>query len=127
MKKVMAFGSFAMIHPGHILYLSECKKFGDYLTVVVTTDKNYEKEKGKGPALNQEQRRHMVENLEMVDRAVIGYETDFFKIVDDLKPDIVALGYDARCNPIELEKKLGVKVVKVTAHTAHKTREILKR
>ena len=49
MKKVMAFGSFDILHDGHKHYLKEAKSFGDYLVVIVARDENIVKFKGKKP------------------------------------------------------------------------------
>ena len=38
-KIVMTFGTFDHLHPGHIYYLSEARKYGDYLITVVARDK----------------------------------------------------------------------------------------
>ena len=49
MKKVIAFGSFDILHKGHEAYLKEAKSYGDYLVVVVARDENILKFKGKNP------------------------------------------------------------------------------
>jgi len=45
--KVLAFGTFDILHPGHEFYLKEAKKHGDILDVVVARDSTVEKIKGK--------------------------------------------------------------------------------
>ena len=47
MKKVMCAGTFDIVHKGHIYFLEQAKKFGDYLVVVVARDSTSEKNKGK--------------------------------------------------------------------------------
>ncbi len=94
-KVVVASGVFDILHPGHIRYLEEAKKLGDELVVIVATDKTAEKFKHR-PIMNQEIRRKMVEALKPVDRAVIGHEDDMFKTIEEIKPDIIALGYDQK-------------------------------
>lgn len=91
---VFAGGVFDIIHPGHIHTLNSAKKLGDVLVVVVATDKTTLKLKNKNPLHDQEQRKILVQSLEMVDLCVIGNEEDMFKTVDMIKPDIIALGYD---------------------------------
>jgi len=50
--------------------------------------------KKRVPLHNQEQRRELVNSLSMVDLCVIGQEGDIFKTVENIHPDIIALGYD---------------------------------
>ena len=52
MKTVMCAGTFDTIHPGHLYFLSEAKKYGDKLIVVVARDETSEKMKGKKPTRN---------------------------------------------------------------------------
>ncbi len=114
----MASGVFDLIHLGHVHYLEEAKKLGDELVVVVARDSTARKEKHE-PITPEEFRRDLVESLKPVDRAVLGGEGDMFKIVEELKPDIIALGYDqyhdAERMEAELKKRgLETKVVRLT-------------
>ncbi len=93
-KIVLAGGVFDIIHPGHIHTLNAAKALGDILVVVIATDKTAQKMK-KRPALhNQELRRELVESLSMVDESIIGHEDDIFETVKQVKPNVIALGYD---------------------------------
>lgn len=94
-KVVVATGVFDILHPGHVRYLEEAKKLGDELVVIVATDKTAEKLKHR-PIMNQEIRRKMVESLKPVDRAVIGHEDDMFRIIEEIRPAVIALGYDQK-------------------------------
>jgi len=87
-------GVFDIIHPGHIHTLNSAKALGDVLVVVVATDTTTQKMKKRKPLHNQEQRRDLVNSLSMVDLCVIGHEGDIFKTVNQIKPEIIALGYD---------------------------------
>ncbi|MEM3058900.1 MAG: hypothetical protein QXN93_02315, partial [Methanomassiliicoccales archaeon] len=51
-------------------------------------------------------RLELIRALKPVDKAVIGHEGDIFKVVEEIKPDIIALGYDQEFNESELEKEL---------------------
>ncbi len=94
LKVVLAGGVFDIIHPGHIHTLNSAKQLGDVLVVVVATENTAQKMKKRKPLHNQEQRRDLVKSLSMVDLCVIGHEGDIFKTVEQIKPEIVALGYD---------------------------------
>ncbi|MFW9767979.1 MAG: adenylyltransferase/cytidyltransferase family protein [Candidatus Thorarchaeota archaeon] len=115
-KKVLAAGKFDILHLGHIAYLKQAKELaGDdgELVVVVALDKTVERERGAPPVFPQEQRRKIVESIEFVDRAIIGLDTnDHTLIIDQVQPDIVALGYDQYTDVSALEehfKKKGLK------------------
>jgi FAD synthetase len=116
MVKVLATGTFDILHPGHILYLSEAKKLGDELYVIVARDENV-LHKPK-PILPEEQRLEMVRALNVVDHAMLGDRKDKFRLVREIVPDIIALGYDQHFSVDELEKRcqnqgLNIKVMRV--------------
>ncbi len=118
MVRVMASGVFDLLHSGHLHFLEEARKLGDELVVVVATDKTV-REKKHEPITNEEMRLKMVAALRPVDLAVLGKEGDMFEIVAELKPDIIALGFDQLhdINQIEgllAEKGINAKVVRLT-------------
>ncbi len=91
---VLSGGVFDIIHPGHISTLNAAKALGDVLVVVVATDNTSEKMKKRKPLHSQEQRQELVNSLSMVDLCLVGQETDIFKTVNRVRPQIIALGYD---------------------------------
>jgi FAD synthetase len=93
MRKVMAGGTFSIIHPGHVLFLEKARSLGDFLVVVVASDSTVLRNKGSLLA-TAEDRKRMLEGVRFVDRAVIGEEDDFFRVVEKERPDTIALGYD---------------------------------
>jgi len=102
--RVLATGTFDLLHPGHILYLTEARALGDELYVIVA---RYSMIKHKPkPIVPDEQRLIMVNALKVVDRAVPGSETDMFEPLKEIKPDIIAIGYDQSFDTAELEEKL---------------------
>jgi FAD synthetase len=120
MVKVMATGTFDLLHMGHIFYLREAKKLGDTLVVVVATDSTVRKLK-HDPITPQEIRVNLIKELKMVDEAYLGHEDDMYRIVEEIKPDIIALGFDQIHNDStiknELKKrKLNVKVVRLSKY-----------
>ena len=93
MVRVMATGVFDLLHPGHIEYLSEAKKLGDELVVVVARDSTAERFKHR-PIVPEAQRVEMVSALKPVDRATLGNEGDIYDILTEVRPDVIALGFD---------------------------------
>jgi FAD synthetase len=107
MKKVLVFGTFDIFHPGHEYFLKEAKKHGDELVVVVARDSTVKQVKGKLPHHNENYRLNVIQKLNYVDKAVLGYETaDKYRIVEEIKPDTICLGYDQAAFVDGLEKKL---------------------
>ena len=104
MVRVVATGTFDIIHPGHIRFLKEAKKLGDELIVIVAREKNV-RHKPK-PIIPEEQRRRVVEGIKYVDKAILGDEHDMFKPIMELKPDIIVLGHDQHFNERWLEEEL---------------------
>ncbi len=94
LRVILAGGVFDIIHPGHIYTLNAAKELGDVLVVVVATDNTAVKMKKRQPLHSQEQRQELVNSLSMVDLCLIGQEEDIFKTVNNVRPQIIALGYD---------------------------------
>jgi len=94
LKVILAGGVFDIIHPGHIYTLNSAKALGNVLVVVVATNDTAQKMKKRVPLHSEEQRKDLVNSLSMVDLCVIGQEGDIFKTVENIHPDIIALGYD---------------------------------
>ena len=93
-KIVLAGGVFDIIHPGHINTLNAAKKLGDFLVVVIATDKTAVKMKKRKPLHSAQLRQELVSSLNMVDLCIIGNDEDIFKTVELVKPQVIALGYD---------------------------------
>ena len=106
MTTVLTFGSFDHIHQGHIYYLTEAKKLGDKLFVVVARDSTIEKVKGKKPKYPEQERLKHLQDLQIADKIVLGYADDVYRVLDDVMPDIICLGYDQRAFVDQLEEEL---------------------
>lgn len=137
MTRVLATGTFDILHPGHILYLRKAKELGDELFVIVSRDSMVQ-HKSK-PILPEQQRLQVVQALEMVDHAELGSERDIFEPLTLIKPDIIALGFDQYFDENklrdDLEKRhIASKVIRLLNHdsgnlsgTENIIREIIKR
>ena len=114
----MATGTFDLLHMGHIYYLTESKKLGDSLVVVVATDATVRRLKHE-PVNPETIRLNLIKELKVVDEAYLGHESDMYEIVEEIKPDIISLGYDQIHNETaiknELKKrKMNTKVVRLS-------------
>ena len=109
-KVVMAFGSFDLLHPGHLLYLEKARQLGDRLVVVVSRDSSIEMIKRRKPVLNERARLDVVGALKVVDRAVLGNTLsspkDMYRVLKRYMPDVIAFGYDQRVDVVGMRKWL---------------------
>ena len=92
--KVLTFGTFDIFHKGHEFYLKEARKHGNTLNVVVAMDSTVKQIKGKYPLNNELKRLAKIKSLDYVDNAFLGHEEDKYKIIEEIRPDIICLGYD---------------------------------
>lgn len=92
MKRIVATGTFDLLHPGHLFYLEESKKLGDELHVIVARDVNV-RHKPK-PIISEEQRLAMVAALKPVDYARLGDLADMFAPIREIDPDVITLGFN---------------------------------
>ena len=95
LKRILAVGVFDLLHAGHLHYLEQAKSLGDELVVIVAHDDTVRKRKHE-PITLQDMRKRMVEGLKQVDLVYIGNPpgVSVFDILVDVKPNIIALGYD---------------------------------
>ncbi|MFC6826080.1 adenylyltransferase/cytidyltransferase family protein [Halopelagius fulvigenes] len=91
-ERVIAQGTFDILHPGHLHYLRDAAALGDELHVIVARRENVT-HKAK-PVLPDRQRRDMVDALEMVAEAHLGHREDIFVPIERIEPDVIVLGHD---------------------------------
>lgn len=97
MKRVITYGTFDLLHYGHINLFKRAKELGDYLIVAVSTDKFNSVEKNKKAYFSFEERKQFVEAISYVDMVIPEesweqkisdinkYDIDVFVIGDDWK------------------------------------------
>lgn len=96
-KRVITYGTFDLLHYGHINLLRRAKELGDYLIVALSTDEFNWDEKQKKCYFSYEQRKHLLESIRYVDLVIpetcweqkasdiIEYRIDTFVMGDDWK------------------------------------------
>jgi len=131
--RVMATGVFDILHTGHLYFLCQARDLGHELVVVVARDVTAKRRK-REPIVPEHLRLEMVKGLKPVDTAFLGGTDDYYRIVEVLKPDIIALGYDQDHNADKIQKELSkrglkIKVVRlpVLKHDLMATRRIVEK
>ncbi|KKU81731.1 MAG: FAD synthase, partial [Parcubacteria group bacterium GW2011_GWA2_47_8] len=106
----MAFGVFDGLHTGHISYLKQAKKEGDYLIVVVARDSVVKRFKTRHPIIKEVDRLELIGALNFVDEAVLGLdirsEREYINIISEYQPQIIMLGYDQLVNETLLQQAI---------------------
>jgi len=116
MKRVVATGTFDILHPGHLYYLTESRLLGDELHVIVARDVNVKHK--PLPILPEDQRLRMVAALKPVDAARLGDIVDMFRPIEEIRPEIITLGYNQHFDETVLhaalqERGLSCRVVRI--------------
>lgn len=93
MREVVAQGTFDLLHPGHLHYLSEAAGMGDRLHVIIIARAENVTHK-EPPVVPARQRRDVVAAVDSVDEARLGHPEDIFVPIRDIDPDVIALGHD---------------------------------
>jgi FAD synthetase len=117
--KVLAFGTFDVFHPGHQFYLEQAAKYGNELYVVVALDETVKQVKGFYTQDSQDERLKKVQNCSIVTKAMLGNKNDKYAIIEEVRPDVLCIGYDQKAFvdklASELQKReLMCSVIKIT-------------
>ncbi len=107
MKRIVATGTFDIIHTGHLYYLEESRKLGDELYVIVARDANV-KHKPK-PVIPEDQRLKMVAALKPVDHAVAGDLRDMFRPIEEIRPAVITIGFNQHFDEEKLSRELAAR------------------
>lgn len=124
MRKVLTYGTFDLLHYGHIRLLKRAKELGDYLVVAISTD-DFNEKKGKKSYFSYDVRAEMVSAIKYVDM-VIPEETWEQKLDDVISNDIdvVVMGNDWAgsdkfdylkdyCDVVFLDRTEGISTTKI--------------
>ncbi len=105
-KTVMVFGTFDIVHLGHIAFFKEAKRYGTNLVVVVARDNRAREVKGTTPLFSERERAIFLKEFSLIDRIVLGHPTDMYRRIREIKPDVIVLGYDQQAFTEKLEQKI---------------------
>ncbi len=114
LRVVLTGGVFDIIHSGHVYTLMKAKALGDVLVVSVARDATVLSLRGKPSINNENERATLVGSVRYVDAAVLGSTTDPLGSLWDVKPDIVAIGYDQKYDEKDLIQKASSRGLAIT-------------
>lgn len=93
-KKVLVFGTFDLLHPGHHYFLGEAKKLGD-LYISVSSDESALQRKGRSPKHNIKERIDAIKKLNLAVDVLEGDKTlNEWSVLKIVNPNIIVLGHD---------------------------------
>jgi FAD synthetase len=118
-KKVLVFGTFDIVHAGHIHMLREAKGLGDYLTVIISRDDTATQVKGNRPVFEEQERLESVKILDIADKVRLGNQgEDKYLVIREEDPDIIGLGYDqdAFVDKLKQNVKPEIEIVRLKAY-----------
>jgi FAD synthetase len=116
MIKVMSFGTFDILHPGHLSYLKQARKFGDCLVVVIARDKNVLRLKKRLPSLNEKDRLAGVKKTGLADETVLGSLKNKLAVIEKYQPDVICLGYDQVIDEDKLKELFSGKIIRMKSY-----------
>ena len=111
MKRVITYGTFDLLHYGHVNLLKRAKEYGDYLIVAISTDEFNWNSKNKKCYFSYEQRKNLVESIRYVDLVIP--EEKWEQKINDVKEyhvDVFVIGDDWK-GKFDYLKEFGVEVV----------------
>ncbi len=130
-KMVFTNGCFDLLHAGHVSYLFEARRLGDFLVVGLNSDRSLRRLKGPArPIIPQEERALVLAALSCVDYVVIFDEDTPQSLIEALSPEVLVKGEDWPEEEIVgagWVKSRGGKVVRLPFRYAVSTSEIIKR
>lgn len=119
--KVMGFGTFDGLHPGHLSYLEQLRDLGEEVTIVVARDANVIKIKGRPCRHTENIRLARLIESGLANQVLLGHPTDFFHWLRELSPHIIGLGYDQRADETLITEHFpAVQIVRLEAFEPEK-------
>jgi tRNA pseudouridine55 synthase len=113
-KKVVIFGTFDIIHPGHISVFKYAKNLAKELYVVIARNQNISKDTQL--IFNEEERLKNISNYKIIDKAILGDKDNPLAFYNQIKPDLIVLGYDQYQNVELLKNFKKIKIKRASSY-----------
>ena len=95
-KRIMTFGTFDLFHKWHMFYLTEAKKLGAELYIVIARDERVLKWKWKHPIEGEDTRKKNVQKAFPDATVILGDVIDIFEPIRKYAPDVLVFWYDQK-------------------------------
>lgn len=130
-KIVFTNGCFDIVHAGHVRYLKKARSLGDCLVLGMNSDSSVRAIKGeRRPIVPENERAEVLAALSFVDYVVKFNDPTPIKLIEAIKPDILAKGADWAAKDIaggDIVRKNGGKIRRITLVKGRSTTNIIKR
>ncbi len=93
-RRVLVWGTFDLLHEGHKKFLTEAKKLGDELYVIVVPDAIVFENKNRYPVHSAELRKQNIESTGLANGVFIDSLSEGLRCLEGIKPDIFCCGHD---------------------------------
>ena len=117
--RVLVFGTFDRLHPGHRFLLAEASQRGE-LTVVIARDVTVTRIKGHAPHQNESERLRSVQQAFPLAHVILGHATDYLDSVRTVQPELIIMGYDQVLPPGVTAKDFSCRVERLPALEPHR-------
>ena len=128
---VLANGCFDPLHVGHVRYLEDARRHGEFLVVAVNNDASTRKLKGAGrPVVGEEARTRILAALQCVDSVLLFGDDNVEHVLEALRPSVHAKGTDYTAETVPeaaVARRLGIRTVITGDAKAHASRDIVAR
>lgn len=113
-KKAVIFGTFDVIHPGHVSIFKYAKNLAEELYVVIARDKNINKDAEL--VFNEQERLKNISQYRIINKAILGDLKNPLAFYEQIKPDLIVLGYDQQQNVNLLKQLKNIKIKKAPSY-----------
>jgi len=124
-------GFFDLIHRGHVHILRQAKAAGDLLIVALNSDRSVSRIKGpRRPVMPETDRVELIAAMEMVDYVVVFDEPDPYKLIDAIRPNVLAKGGDWKIEEVvgaDIVERDGGQIAVIPYLKGFSTSEIIER
>ena len=128
---VLANGCFDPLHVGHVRYLEDARRHGDFLVVALNNNESTRRLKGSGrPVVDEAARAALLAAVDGVDAVLLFADDNVERILETLRPAVHAKGTDYTAETVpeaDVARRLGIVTVITGDPKAHASREIVAR
>ncbi|HBV58194.1 MAG TPA: FAD synthase [Candidatus Magasanikbacteria bacterium] len=118
--RVLLFGTFDILHPGHQSLFQQAHHYGKTVVAVIARDNTVKKLKKHSPYFTEKQRLKNLQKTNWANKVFLGDKKKYFKIIKKIKPDIICLGYDQKffikdLRQMMVEWGLKIKIIRLSS------------